>query len=543
MNPLFSRMTKRYTPPMNREIMEGMAVSSMKYLEEYLDAQIRSVCAGLPPEVRYVSYERCTPQEEFDELTKVRNNRRTFDLANSTVYLVKFHLVFTDQMGIEHLITRFIYLPYVTDAGIMSIGGTQHHIVPVLSDKVFTPSNDSIFVRLMQDRNNMFRLYHTVIFNGVREARYVVWATIYRGENNDSRSTPTTKAKTTLAHYLFGKYGFSDAFTRYAGSVPVFGMDEINPEDYPSDEWVICESTHVKPPTCIDKMYIATKIKLAIRKENWTPAMKALVVGFYYVVDHFPDRFIPTPRSLDDRAIWMILIGHIRFSGVYGENKLYNDIEKHFESLDGYLDTVVQQKLREKGVELENYYDLLNYIQINFDAMIRENENNGLCVYGKNLEVLSYILYDILYGFVMVKFRLCKIVNRRPLTLKDVTENLHRRVRMGAVFGLSSGKIITEAVSYSGDSIYPKVTAIITEQENRAGANRGQSERVTVGPQHRVDLSMVTAGSVLNLPKSNPTPMARVNPWITLDPLTGTVLPNPKFEKLIDDTRPLFKLL
>jgi len=541
MNPLFSRMTKRYTPPMNREVMEGMVVSVMEYVEEYLDAQIRSVCVGLPDNVRYIGYERCTSQEEYEEITKARGNRRTFDLAKSSVYMVKYFISFIDEMGTEHLITRYVYLPFVNTGGIMHIGGTPYHIVPVLSDKVFTPEQDSIFVRLMQDRNNMYRMYHTAIINGKREARYVIWAVIYRNQT-DSRTSATTKAKTLLTHYLFGKYGFTGAFTRYAGSVPEFGTDNINTETHPPDQWVICQSTGVKPATCLDRVYQRTQIRLAVKKENWNPAMESLIMGFFYIIDHFPDRFKAELSYLDDTALWMILIGHIRLSGVYGEHKLHTKIAEHFESLDGYLDTVVKEKLAERGIILENYYDLLNYIQVNFNEMIRENESSGLCVYGKNMEVLSYLLYDILYGFVMVKFRLNKILSRRPLTLKDVTENYHRQVRMGAIFSLSSGKIITEAVSYSGDSLYPKITAVIAEQKNRAGANRGQSDRVVVGPHYWIDLSMVTVGSVLNLPKSNPTPVARVNPWITIDQRTGTVLPNPKFEKLIEDNRPQFKL-
>lgn len=39
-------------------------------------------------------------------------------------------------------------------------------MVPVLSDKVFTPSGGSIFVRLAQDLNNFFRMYHTLMVNG-----------------------------------------------------------------------------------------------------------------------------------------------------------------------------------------------------------------------------------------------------------------------------------------------------------------------------------------------------------------------------------------
>lgn len=536
-------MTKRYMPPMNREIMEGMAISSMRFLEEYLDAQIRSVCDGLPECVKYLSYERCTPEEEFQEITKVRNNRRSFDLAKSSVYLVKYHFEFTDQMNNTHQITRYIFLPFVNHAGIMHIGGTQYHIIPVLSDKVFTPGRDSIFVRLMQDRNNMFRIYHTLLIDGKRESKYVVWAVIYRGEIKDARITHTTNAKTTLSHYLFGKYGFSETFKRYAGSVPVVGGEEINHQNYPEKDWIICESTGVKPLTCTDRLYQKSPIKLAVRRSAWSESMETLVVGFYYIIDHFPTRFQPIAKHLDMSSEWKIMIGFIRFSAQYGEDKLHREIVEHYETVDGYLDTVAKNKLAEEGILLENYYDLLHHIQVNFGNMVKENETNGLSVYGKTLEVLSYLLYDILYGFVMVKFRLCKIMSRKKmLTLKDVTENFHRRVRMGAVFRLSSGKIITEAVSYSGDNIYPKITAIIAEQENRAGANRGTSDRVVVGPQHRIDLSMVTVGSVLNLPKSNATPLARINPWVTLDPRTGTVIPNPKFEKLLEENYPLFKL-
>lgn len=571
MNPLFSRMTKRYTPPMNRRIMDGMATSSLKHIEVYLDSQIRSVCQGLPSCLRYVGYERCTSQEEYEEITRLRSNRRIFDLAQSSVYLVKYYFVFTDQLGKEHPITRFIYLPFVSRAGILSVSGSKYHIVPVLSDKVFTPGRDSVFVRLTQDRNNMFRMYNTIILNGRRETRYVAWATIYRSPEARRISSNTKRSRTLLVHYLFGKYGFTGAFKRYAGTVPIYGYEtDITPEKYPPDEWVICESTKLKSLACFDKHYQPTKIRLAVKRSEWTLEVETLVFGFYYVVDHFPERFEPrrfhgdvvdndgvvSPASggqseddrkrilasyLDDRSLWMILIGIIVFGPTRGENILYKDISEHFESLDAYLDTVSQEKLREKGLELENYYDLLAYLSVHFNTMVQEGSETSQNVYGKNLEILSYVLYDILYGFTNMKFSLNKAANRRPLSLKDVTANLQQFVKMGEIFKIRSGKILTKAVSYSGDHMYPGITAVIAEQESRAGGAQGQTNRTVVGPQHRIDLSMVPTGSVLNLPKANPVPLARVNPWITVDEATGTVYPNPELEDLINRNRSFFK--
>lgn len=555
--------------------MEGLAVSSLEHIEEYLDAQIRSVCQGLPSCLKYIGYERCTTQEEYEEITRVRGNRRTFDLANSSVFLVKFYFIFTDQMGKEHPLTKYINLLYVTDAGILSISGSKYHIVPVISDKVFTPSSESVFVRLTQDRNNMYRMYNTIVMNGHRETRYVIWAIIYRSPEARKTGSTAKRPRTLLTHYLFGKYGFTGAFQRYTGTVPIYGYDnDITPEKYPEKDWIICQTSYGgqrRPVTCFDKFYAPSTIRLAVKRSDWSATMESLVFGFFYVVDHFPERFEPKRQFhdvidadgvvtreevirteeerrralisyLDDKALWVILIGVIIFGQHRGENALYKDISEHFESLDAYLDVVAQQKLVEKGVSLENYYDLLNYISVNFNKMIQEGAEVGLNVYGKNLEVLSYVLYDILYGFTTMKFALNKTANRRQLSHKDITSSFQNHAKPGEIFKIHSGKIITKAVSYSGDHMYPGITAVVAEQENRAGAARGQSNRTVVGPQHRIDLSMVTVGSVLNLPKSNPTPVARINPWVTLDERTGTLIENPKFTKLIADNRPLFKI-
>lgn len=552
MNTLFSRMLAKHTPAMNADVMNGLAVKALKHLEEYIDAQIRSICIGMPPAVRYVRYERCTPKEEFDEITRLRSNRRHFNLARSTVNMNRYIFEYTDELGNVHEIAKHIYLPFVRDGGLMMLGGTETHLVPVLSDKVFTANSRgdsaSIFVRLDQDKNNFFRLYHTVVLNERRETHCVTHAEIYRnsakGRSASAREI-TTKAKTVLPHYLFGRYGFTGAFQRYAGVVPVIGTDEeITPELYDPEEWIICTSTKLQPAkTNIDKYYQPTNIRLAVPKKAWSHQVCCLVTGFYYVVDHFPNRFQATIDVVDDTSLWMILIGHIRFSGNYPENKLYSSICEHFETIEPYLDQAAKDKLAESGIELENYFDLLNFIQVMFNDFIRANDTAGLSIYGKNLELYHYVVYDILYGITMTKFKLNKVAARGNITLNDAETNIRRVIRMGAIFDLAGGnKIVSEVVGYSGDHKYPKITSIVAQQESRTGGNRDTEKRIVPGPEHWLDLSMVTTGSILNLPKANPTPVVRINPWIKLDERTNTVLPDPKFKDLIEENRPLFKL-
>lgn len=571
MDPLFSRMTKRFIPPMNRKVMDGMAVEEMKYVEEFLDGQIRSICKGFPKALRYIGYQRCSSQEEYEEITRLRSNRRTFDLAHSSVYMVKYFFIFTDLLGTEHQIIRYIHLPYVTRAGIMSISGTNYHIVPILSDKVITPSNNSIFVRLTQDKNNVFRIYNSFMVDKDRKTFYTAWATIHGSPDAKRSGSHTKRSKTLLTHYLFGRYGFSGAFNRYVGTVPIYGYgDDITVENYPEKDWIICQSTGVKPDSCQEKFYIPNKIKLAIPRDRWSIAMEAFVSGFFYVTDHYPDRFaLPTEfkeeidsdgvvnktdvklsirerhdrltARLEDKSLWMILVGLILFGALRGENVLYKEMMEHFDSLQDYLDEASQKKLAEKGVVLENYYDLLSHVAININEIIRDAGEVGMNVYGKNLEVLSYVFYDITHGFTSMKFALVKAASRRPLTSKNVIANFQQFVKPGKIFMIHTGKIISKAVSYSGDHMYPTITAVMTEQENRAGATRGQKSRTVVGPQHRIELSMIAIGSVLNLPKASPTPLSRINPWITIDERTGTVIENPKLSKLIRENNQYFK--
>lgn len=532
MNELFSRLTDLHTPKANPLVMKGLACHYMQFADQYVDSVFKSASKSFPQGLEYLGYERCTPYEEFIQITRVINNKRLYDLAKSDLYMNKYKFAFNGKP----LPDRFIYLPFVAEGGLFHLGGPLYHITPVLSDKVISPGTDSIFVRLLRDKIIFKRCYHSFIVNNIRETSHVIWSQIYRRPKDNNKKIPaTTKANTTIAHYLFSKYGFTKTFEKYCGFVPVVGEEEINATTYPDSHWVICESSQIKPKTYIGDFYQSTRIRLAIPKDKWNNIVKGLVLGFYYVVDHFPSRFFV--NSLDNTTMWMILLGHIVFSGLYGENKLYTSIEEHFTSLDDYVDTIIIDKLKESGYNVNNFYDLLASIIENFNNLVLNTESSNLSMYGKSLEVLYYVLYDINSGIFKVNFKLNKMVSKKPLTEKDVNEAFNKNIRQGAVFGLSSGKIITESVSYSGDHMYFKVTSKITEQENLPGGARGKSKRTVVGPDKHLDISMVEAGSVLFLSKANPTPSTKINPFIHLDLKSGTIIPNPKFNELRELTQ------
>lgn len=530
MQPLFKRMVEKYTPKANPHVMNGLACLYMPKAEQYIDTVFRSVNRSFPKGLEYVGCQRCTPQEEYDEITRPRNNKRMFNLARSDLYLMKYFFKYNG----EDLPPRYISLPYVNDGGIIHLGGATFHITPVLSDKVISPGLDNVFVRLLRDKVTFKRCPHSYIIGGVRETVQVVWSAIYRKSKDGKKVPITTKANTCMVHYLLAKYGFSEMFRKYCGFVPVVGEEDINQDSYPPECWVICESDKIRPKTFIQNMYEPTRIRIAIPTDKWDTFVKSMVAGFFYTVDHFPLDI--KAKDVDNIPTWMILLGHITFSGVYGYNTLYSKIDEHFASLNEYVDTIKVEELAEAGYKVENFYDLLALVIRNFNDWVVSTGQHSVSVYGKTLEVLYYVLFDITSGIFKANFMLNKQATKKTLTAKDITETFNKRLRTGAIHHLRSGKIVASNVSYSGDHKYPKITSVLSEQETLPGGSRGRKSRKVVTERDRIHVSMLEAGCMLFLPKSNPSPMARVNPFIKLNLANGVIEHNPEFTEILEKT-------
>lgn len=516
--------------------MNGLASVYLPYVETYLDSVMKSASKGFPDGLEYVGYQKCTPAEEYTETTKDRNNKRVYNLARSDVYMVKYIFKYR---GIE-LPPRYVSLPYSEEAGIIYLGGSRFHIKPVLSDKVISPGLDIVFVRLLRDKVTFRRCRHNIIIDGKHHLSPVIWSNIYRKAKDPKKTPITTKAETCLIHYLLARYGFTEMCQRMLGFVPIVGADEITEETYPSDKWIICQSMRMKPKTSKDLVYISSDIKIAIPREKWSFLVESVVAGVYYVIDHFPARI--RPNYMNNTTLWSVLLGNIIFSGVYSEGKLFEDIKEHFNSLNDYVDVIVTKKLAEGGYVINTFYELLELIVDKFNIWVLQPGTSSTSVYGKTMEILYYVVYDITSGIFRANFRLNKMATRKVLSEKEIKEIFNKQFTPGAIFQLNSGKISVEAVSYSGDHKFPKITSVVSEQENVSGNNPGQKQRVTVGEDKRLHHSMIEAGSLLGMPKTNPTPNVRINPYISLNLGNGTIEANPALKDLLESVGEKLKI-
>lgn len=536
MNKLFADMVEKHTPKYNPHIMNGLACLYVPESMRWLEGIFKSASKSFPKGLTFDGpIERCTPQEEYLETTRVQNNKRIFDLADSSIYLVKLKFSFTDEFGVtEALPVRYMYLPFVEEAGIFHLGGTMYHVTGVLSDKVISPGPNSIFVRLIRALITFKHIGHSVWVDGKRETFNVVWSEIYRKASKERSAPKTTDAFSSIAHYLFAKYGLTETFRRYAGFVPTIGHFAT---DKPSDSGtVLCRSSYYgtlrKPTTCFDNHYKPSDIFLEIPTQHWNSMTAALVAGFFYVVDHFPHR-IQASRK-DDLFLWSVLLGHINFSGVYSEAKLYDDMNSHFASLDDYLDVIVQDKLKEIGWEVENFYDLIAKITCDFPTLLLGSQIDVNSMFNKNVEILYYMLSEIAFKIFRVIYSLRKTKPGKPLTRQHVIEAFNKNMTPRSIFHVQKNKMIVETVSYCGDHKFPKLTSKITEQESGSSKFRNKPKRVVLTEANHIHSSMVEAGNVLFLSKSNPMPNSRLNPYVKIDLKTGTLLQDPQFKEVLE---------
>lgn len=543
MDDCFSKLLDMHTPRANTDITEGLAYLYFpRYSEEYIDNILRGLSKSLPPGMEYKGYTRITPEEEYMEATRERNYKRIYDLARSDLYMIKLRFEYKGQP----LAPRYMYMPFVDRGGLIHLGGTLYHISPVLTDKVISPSSNNVFIRLLRDKVIFDRFTYSFLWNGNRDVTQVIWSGIYRKTKEIKKLPVTTKARSCIAHYLFARYGMLSAFEKYCGFKPVVGEDEINSHNYPASNWIICESSQVKPRTYIQSTYNPTRIKLAIPINHWTPLVKSLVGGFYYVADNFPSYL--KPDYLNNRNTWMILLGHIIFSGTLGIGKLYDSVNEHFESLDNYIDPIISHKLAELGYDVKDFYDLLIIIIMNFDSWV-SNADGNVSMYGKTLEILYDVMYNISESIFTMNFRLNKAATKKAaigkeLTAREIEEILNRRLKTGSIFKLTGRNIAVSTVSYSGDNMYPKITSNLSQQQSMSGGGRkkkGRKGKVAMDASKRVHVSMADAGNILFLSKANPSPADKANMFMSVDLTTGSIIPKAKFADLLQETDKILK--
>lgn len=531
----FKEMNEAFSPKMTPEIMKGYICHEIVDMEKRMDTLFRKAYDGLfNGALRYHSFRRCTSQETFDFTTRPKNTRRTFELAQSDIYLIHIQLSYLVADREQPLNDIYMWLPFPRPGGLIYMGGPLFQLIPVVSDKVISPEEKHLFVRLEQYKMKFYcDESYAIVANDDRLFGKVCWSNIYK-QKIANKKLQSSRANSTLVHYLLARIGFSRMFQTYAGFVPVVGTEkEINQLNFDPSAWIIVKTAYdlIKPQTFIGSLYTPTKIRLAIPKEKWNDATKSLVFGFYYVVDNFSNQC--SAAGVDQVDMWKLTLGYILFSSSYTAGRILSLVDEHFLSSDTYMDDISIQKLKEKGYYVNNFSDLLGLIITRYEELYREG-GTGQKVYGKYLDTLREVLYPITLAIFTTKYALMKQAVKGIPQFGVIKDIFTRKFKPGPIFKLTSKGIVAEAVSYSGDHMYLKLTSRLSLQESTPGTRTSKGNK-SLNENDYLNTSMMMTGSILFLSKKKPIPLSHANPFMKIDLETGTILEDLKFKTVLDE--------
>jgi len=514
MNRVLTQVTESSKKKFNKDILEGVAKKYLYQALEFIDGLIKNNIDNLNPSVglSYLGYRRLDPYEEYK--LDVDNNK--YDIARNYLYKAEFKF---NLRGEDF--SRILALPFVEENGaIMYLSDTAYTVVPVLTEYSINPTGNEIFIRLLKDKIIAKRLDKNYVKNGQITRLSYIHGKVYK------LKTAGIYDRIPLALYLFYKDGIKNTFKERAGVDVIFTEDETEANKY-RETHNIYETTGTKPKNIRVVNYSPYRLKILIPKDQDNVFVQNLIAGLISSIDMYPDlarsRFLKEIGTKNEQRFWKILLGKIIFKGQYEIYKIIENMDTHLTLLNSYLDISVKNKLKEIGVYVNDFYDLLAYILKNFINLTMNSEKRSGDINNRYVEIIYYILFNIITGVNKTFFKINESNNKKPISMKEINNIFSKELSIRKIYNIikSNGvNISVMPVDYTADNLYPKISAILEDQNRGSGVKRSK-ENAFPNYTKQVRAEDAIIGSLLYLPKKSPTPRIRINPFVEIDFKTG----------------------
>ena len=529
MNNVLAGVIDNFTPQVNKKITEGVNDIILKYAPEYINKIILSGMKAMNKDIDlvYNGWRRLTPKEEFVKMYGGRDNRIAYDISVSSLYSVEFSFTYMGTPIHKHML-----LPYAVKGNIMQISSTPYNIISVLSDTVISPNYKNVFVRLLRAKLIFDRVDRNFIVDGVKTPGQVIHSEIYRtmGRNitdNLGQVVPPVNL------YILGKIGLKEAYLKYGDIKDVIvTLDDV--EHYRETHRVY-ESTKLKPRVLKDTYYTPHDLKILIPKDQIKNNMDFIdnfTFSVMYCMDMFPEsvydliNLLDTHNVADERIYWRIILGRIVFKNSFSITKILEDVNDHFVTLRSYIDVLIQGKLAETGIHVENFFDLLAVILSNYNMWLINSKvyNNDLS--NRYLDILYYLLYDIIIGVNKTLFDINRKSSKKVLSQLETGKLFNDNLGAKSIYKILSGgmNISLEVASASSSS---ELKLMFTNKLSDQSKGNG----VKISKQTTLPESMKTIkaqdlyfGSVLFLTKSANSPRFKANIYMDYNVETGRII-------------------
>lgn len=547
MNP-FGEMLTHFAPRVNKEVLEGYCYHRCKDIEPYIDDYIQYNSKDKTnTHLEYLGMRRVTPQEEVLPMIRKPSNY-PYKLESNSIFLTELQFKYADY---EEPLNFWVYLPYIKRGNTMDISNKDMVVKPTIATKVINIGKRSIFINITTAKHNFLRTNHVIKENGRRKEVTVVISELWK--NPKKKFQDTTSAEPTAMNYMLAYYGYRKTMELMLGFVPEAGYNLEKKEGFTlvtstgaaPNKWKDIDGKEAAPDSAINygesefvnvnpDGYKSTQIGFLIPNELYTEHVRYILGNMLYIIDHFPTKV--TIGQFDDVLMWRRFIGEITLTGYHTIGHLTRYMKLHLDDLTSLFEPNIIVNLRSYGMKAERLIELLALILKDFPNMIATG--NKPTYYGtRTIETLTQIANSITSSINKIYFDVTKgeISNGgQPLEIAEVKAFFKERLRMYGVLNALRKCDFTEHMDDSTDHLYPKRTAHVVFQESefvnyKAGSGNTSDKKKLIA-------SVASVGSICHFPKENPTGEQRINICITTDPETDTIIEDPEWNFIVEET-------
>jgi len=478
MNIVTKKFIEKEGVKFDPDIMKGLSIKYVSKISSHLDAIIKSAISTLPSDtlLTYKGFRRITPKEDYFNNINSSMSKNIVDI--STNYITKVEFGF-EYNGIP--VNRIIALPYVERGGVLRLTDAYYTIVPVLSEYPISPAPGELFIRLLRDKLNMKKMERNILVNGVKTPKQIIHSKSYKLLKNVNDVIP-------IALYMFIKHGFFGVFKKYFNTTPIIFTDPNIKTDKYRDEYVEYTTTGMRPKNLFSKnsnnTYAPHSIKILIKKEDITPFLEIVVSSLIYSFDMTPQFAMNIKKvagkktepntyfgqgDIDDESLfWVSMLGKIVFKNKFSMDRVQADMFEHIDILNGYMDTIILHKLKEAGIDIEDFYDLIAWVIENFHELVVNHEKYSSNLDNRYIEILYYILFDLIVGINKAFLEFKRTSSRKIMTEKEISRLFNRHLSSKKIYSLIKGgnggtNIAVSPVDSTTDSLYFKITSILED--------------------------------------------------------------------------------
>jgi len=525
----FTKEIMRTQPKFSDTIINGFSRIHVAKTAEFLDAVLRtSHKAVRDKKFEYVGYTIMTPEKEFDtELNtyfgKPKSGKIDCDVTISSVRRVKYTFTYDNEpLWVD------MYLPIINKDNTMSISNSKYVLMPVLTDKIISPQKDHVFIKFYRHKIREEDTVYNFMKKDIADSEFRLSRTLipYCPKLygiRDIKDRLGFGAITPLALYMLAKHTLKGVNNKFNTKVVVLNNDDPEIDAYIKKGWTAYASTGKQLPAM--KMVISERHSKIILSEHTDTFSEILATSILYMFDAMPDM---EAEFEDSNLFWKYVLGLMTFKRDISSEGLMSSINDHLVNLDTYVDSIARDDIRSMGyTDIDDTFDFFSFVHI----LLRDHKifkkiglSNSSTVLDKNLDIIYYMMFDIISSFNTAFSELNKVFKDKekkgqPVTHKNVLDVLQSRsMRTRAIFNISKGRNSILPIIIANnccDNKILKITSLVELQSRGNGVKKASNKGSGNLPAEASRLKAIDIlyGNNFVLPKSLPTPLAKLNPF------------------------------